>query len=165
MGLWDVLPDSERQQWIFDPFVSVGPLRLGMTSDEASAALGGVPAASITATPGTGYTGRPGDDRPGLDRHADGGAGNCGSQAARFGARGEALGAGRQYGSAGTRRGGRAGDHPDHHRRDHRVGGGAEWVGDESLGATERGHVRASVPVVYLGGAMAWGRVLQPWSR
>ncbi|MFK0108662.1 hypothetical protein [Streptomyces sp. NPDC091217] len=44
MGLWDVLPDSERQQWTLDPFVSVGPLRFGITSDEASAALGGVPA-------------------------------------------------------------------------------------------------------------------------
>ncbi|MGW4891371.1 hypothetical protein ACWEQL_03755 [Kitasatospora sp. NPDC004240] len=42
MSLWDVLPDSERQQWAFDPFVSVGPLRFGMSSDEASAALGGV---------------------------------------------------------------------------------------------------------------------------
>jgi hypothetical protein len=42
MSVWDVLPDIERQQWTFDPFVSVGPLRFGMTSDEASAALGGV---------------------------------------------------------------------------------------------------------------------------
>lgn len=42
MSLWDVLPDSERQQWTFDPFVSVGPLRFGMSSDEASAVLGGV---------------------------------------------------------------------------------------------------------------------------
>lgn len=46
MGLWNVLSESERQQWTFDPFVSVGPLRFGMTSDEASAALGGVPAAA-----------------------------------------------------------------------------------------------------------------------
>ncbi|MGW1910403.1 hypothetical protein ACWCQS_06525 [Streptomyces sp. NPDC002076] len=45
MGLWDVLPDRERQQWTFDPFLGVGPLRFGMTSDEACAALGGVPAA------------------------------------------------------------------------------------------------------------------------
>ncbi|UXY28822.1 hypothetical protein [Streptomyces sp. HUAS TT20] len=45
MSLWDVLSDNERQQWTFDPFVSVGPLRFGMTSDEASAALDGVPAA------------------------------------------------------------------------------------------------------------------------
>ncbi|MFB7249003.1 hypothetical protein CW362_40925 [Streptomyces populi] len=42
MSLWDVLPDSERQEWSFAPFVSVGPLRFGMSSDEASAALGGV---------------------------------------------------------------------------------------------------------------------------
>lgn len=42
MSLWDVLPDSERQQWTFEPFVSVGPLRFGMSSGETSAALGGV---------------------------------------------------------------------------------------------------------------------------
>ncbi|MFE4696874.1 hypothetical protein ACFRIC_07240 [Streptomyces sp. NPDC056738] len=42
MDLWHVLADGERQQWIFDPFASVGPLRFGMTSDEASAVLGGV---------------------------------------------------------------------------------------------------------------------------
>ncbi|MFD5813956.1 hypothetical protein [Streptomyces sp. NPDC127038] len=51
MGLWDVLPDSERQQWIFDSFVGVGPLRFGMTSDEASAALGGVPASDCEHYP------------------------------------------------------------------------------------------------------------------
>ncbi|WP_420718709.1 DUF7221 family queuine tRNA-ribosyltransferase-like protein, partial [Streptomyces sp. NRRL S-813] len=42
MSLWDVLPDSERQQWTFDPFVSVGPLRFGMGSGETSAVLGGI---------------------------------------------------------------------------------------------------------------------------
>jgi hypothetical protein len=44
MSFWEVLPDSERPQWTFDPFVSVGPLRFGMTADETSAALGGVSA-------------------------------------------------------------------------------------------------------------------------
>ncbi|MGE7434191.1 hypothetical protein [Kitasatospora sp. NPDC001175] len=42
MSLWDVLLDSDRQQWTLDPFVSVGPLRFGMSPGEASAALGGV---------------------------------------------------------------------------------------------------------------------------
>ncbi|MFD9124729.1 hypothetical protein [Kitasatospora sp. NPDC059571] len=41
MKVWHVLPDSERQQWLLDPFVSVGPLRFGMSPDEASAVLGG----------------------------------------------------------------------------------------------------------------------------
>ncbi|MER8231049.1 hypothetical protein [Streptomyces sp. NPDC094049] len=41
MSLWDVLPDRERQQWTFDPFVSVGPLRFGMSSDAAASVLGG----------------------------------------------------------------------------------------------------------------------------
>ncbi|MFE6907827.1 hypothetical protein [Streptomyces erythrochromogenes] len=41
MSLWGVRPDCERQQWILDPFVKRGPLRFGMSSDEASAALGG----------------------------------------------------------------------------------------------------------------------------
>lgn len=42
MSSWDVLPDSERQQWTFDPFVRVGPLRFGMGSGETSAVLGGI---------------------------------------------------------------------------------------------------------------------------
>lgn len=41
MSLWDVLPDDERLLWILDPFVSVGPLRFGMTSSEVFAALAG----------------------------------------------------------------------------------------------------------------------------
>jgi hypothetical protein len=41
MAMWDALPDSERQQWTFDPFVRVGPLRFGISADDASAALGG----------------------------------------------------------------------------------------------------------------------------
>ncbi|MFJ5927722.1 hypothetical protein ACIQF6_34515 [Kitasatospora sp. NPDC092948] len=41
MGLWDVLPDSERQLWTLDPLHSVGPLRFGMPSGEVSAALEG----------------------------------------------------------------------------------------------------------------------------
>lgn len=42
MGLWYVVPDSERKQWTLEPFASVGPLRFGMSPGEASAALGGV---------------------------------------------------------------------------------------------------------------------------
>jgi hypothetical protein len=42
MALWDVLPDDEREQWTLEPFVGVGPLRFGMSPDEASAALGGI---------------------------------------------------------------------------------------------------------------------------
>ncbi|MFK0013262.1 hypothetical protein [Streptomyces sp. NPDC091027] len=41
MSMWDVLPDSERQRWVLDPFVAVGPLRFGMSADETSSALGG----------------------------------------------------------------------------------------------------------------------------
>lgn len=43
---WDVLPDDERQQWTLDPFVSVGPLRFGMSPGEVSEALSGVTAES-----------------------------------------------------------------------------------------------------------------------
>lgn len=43
---WHVVPDSERQQWKLDPFVSVGPLHFGMSPHEVTAALGG-----ITASP------------------------------------------------------------------------------------------------------------------
>jgi hypothetical protein len=42
MALWDVLPDSEREQWTLEPFAGVGPLRFGMSPDETSAALGGI---------------------------------------------------------------------------------------------------------------------------
>ncbi|MEV0309323.1 hypothetical protein B0I32_115331 [Nonomuraea fuscirosea] len=41
-GWWTVLPESERQQWILTPFVSVGPLHFGMNPIEATAALGGI---------------------------------------------------------------------------------------------------------------------------
>lgn len=39
---WDVLPDSERQQWSLDPFVAVGPLRFGVSPDEVSMALSSI---------------------------------------------------------------------------------------------------------------------------
>jgi len=39
---WEIIPDSERQQWTLDPLVSVGPLRFGMTPDEVTDALDGV---------------------------------------------------------------------------------------------------------------------------
>ncbi|MFD5572397.1 hypothetical protein [Streptomyces cadmiisoli] len=42
MNTWDVLPDNERRQWVLDPFVSVGPLRFGMSRSEVSAELGGI---------------------------------------------------------------------------------------------------------------------------
>jgi hypothetical protein len=42
VGLWDVVPDSQRKQWMLEPFASVGPLRFGMNPDEASATLGGI---------------------------------------------------------------------------------------------------------------------------
>ncbi|MGW3229487.1 hypothetical protein [Kitasatospora sp. NPDC001095] len=35
-GRWDVLPDGEREQWMLEPFESVGPLRFGMLIDEVS---------------------------------------------------------------------------------------------------------------------------------
>ena len=37
-----MLPDEERQQWTLDPFVSVGPLRFGMSPAEAAQALSGI---------------------------------------------------------------------------------------------------------------------------
>jgi hypothetical protein len=43
MDMWDVLPDTERKQWTLDPFKTVGPLAFGMTPDEATSALGGIP--------------------------------------------------------------------------------------------------------------------------
>ncbi|MEU6251156.1 hypothetical protein [Streptomyces sp. NPDC047043] len=39
---WDVLADDDRQQWTLAPFVSVGPLRFGMSPGEVSKALSGV---------------------------------------------------------------------------------------------------------------------------
>lgn len=42
MGIWDVVPDDERERWELDPFARVGPLRFGMSPDETTAALGGV---------------------------------------------------------------------------------------------------------------------------
>jgi hypothetical protein len=39
---WKVLPDDERQQWMLDPFVSVGPLRFDMSPSEVSQALSSV---------------------------------------------------------------------------------------------------------------------------
>lgn len=51
MSLWDVLPDSERQQWTLNPFVNVGPLQFGMSADEASAALGGLRATEYRNAP------------------------------------------------------------------------------------------------------------------
>lgn len=39
---WDVLPDNERQQWSLDPFVTVGPLRFGVSPDDVSTALSGI---------------------------------------------------------------------------------------------------------------------------
>jgi hypothetical protein len=46
MALWDVVPDDEREQWMLEPRVGVGPLRFGMSPDEASAALGATPSMS-----------------------------------------------------------------------------------------------------------------------
>lgn len=43
-GWWHVLPNDERQQWTLEPFVSVGPLRFGMSPAEVSDAMGGVTA-------------------------------------------------------------------------------------------------------------------------
>lgn len=42
MGIWDVTPDAERQQWVLEPLTKLGPLRFAMSPDEATAALGGV---------------------------------------------------------------------------------------------------------------------------
>lgn len=36
---WKVVPDRQRQQWVLDPFVSVGPLRFGASPDEVTEAL------------------------------------------------------------------------------------------------------------------------------
>ncbi|MFB7053190.1 hypothetical protein ACFCXT_08620 [Streptomyces vinaceus] len=39
---WEVRPNSERIEWILDPFAGVGPLRFGMESVEVSEVLSGV---------------------------------------------------------------------------------------------------------------------------
>ncbi|MFE9040027.1 hypothetical protein ACFYOG_03850 [Streptomyces sp. NPDC007818] len=36
---WKAVPDNERHHWALDPFVSVGPLRFGMSPAEVSDAL------------------------------------------------------------------------------------------------------------------------------
>jgi hypothetical protein len=38
---WHVLADDEREQWVFEPLAGVGPLRFGMTTEQAGAALDG----------------------------------------------------------------------------------------------------------------------------
>jgi len=38
-GWWPVLPDDERQRWVLEPFVSVGPLRFGMSPAEVAGAM------------------------------------------------------------------------------------------------------------------------------
>lgn len=42
MGLWEVLPDGERDRWKLDPHESVGPVRFGMSRAEVSAAVSGM---------------------------------------------------------------------------------------------------------------------------
>ncbi|GAB4050562.1 hypothetical protein [Catellatospora paridis] len=39
MSLWEVLADVEREQWTFMPSVGVGPLRFGMSHDEAAVVM------------------------------------------------------------------------------------------------------------------------------
>jgi hypothetical protein len=41
MGIWDVRAETDRVQWDYVPSVRVGPLRFGMNSEEAVAALDG----------------------------------------------------------------------------------------------------------------------------
>ena len=41
MGPWAVKRDVDRAQWAYSPFVSVGPLRFGMSPGEVGAALDG----------------------------------------------------------------------------------------------------------------------------
>ncbi|MER5775529.1 hypothetical protein ABT144_14790 [Streptomyces sp. NPDC002039] len=40
-GWWHVVPDEERQQWLLEPFVGVGPLRFGMSPGEVADAMSG----------------------------------------------------------------------------------------------------------------------------
>jgi hypothetical protein len=42
MALWNILPDSEREQWTLEPLAGVGPMCFGMSPDEVFAALGGI---------------------------------------------------------------------------------------------------------------------------
>lgn len=44
---WHVLTEAEREQWRYTPSVGVGPLRFGMSHDEAAEALSGF-AASVS---------------------------------------------------------------------------------------------------------------------
>lgn len=37
--MWSVVNDSDRVQWHYTPFESVGPLRFGMSHEEAGAAM------------------------------------------------------------------------------------------------------------------------------
>jgi hypothetical protein len=37
-----VLPDEERQQWLLEPFVAVGPLRFGMSPDDVTGVMSAV---------------------------------------------------------------------------------------------------------------------------
>ncbi|MFC1438989.1 hypothetical protein ABUW04_12015 [Streptacidiphilus sp. N1-10] len=39
---WDVVPDDEQQHWMLDPFVTVGPLRFGMSPGEVVEVLSGL---------------------------------------------------------------------------------------------------------------------------
>ncbi|MFF0413429.1 hypothetical protein ACFYUY_23705 [Kitasatospora sp. NPDC004745] len=41
-GWWHVRAEDERQQWTQDPFVSVGPLRFGMSAAEVADTMSGV---------------------------------------------------------------------------------------------------------------------------
>jgi hypothetical protein len=61
MGVWDVLAESDREQWTYTPSVGVGPLRFGMSPEEAVKALAGF-TGTVHYAPG----GDPGADEPGL---------------------------------------------------------------------------------------------------
>ena len=47
MTTWEVMADADRERWTYVPSVGVGPLRFGMSPDEAAAALEGF-AAELT---------------------------------------------------------------------------------------------------------------------
>jgi hypothetical protein len=38
-GWWHLLPEEDRQQWLLEPFVAVGPLRFGMSPDEVAGVM------------------------------------------------------------------------------------------------------------------------------
>lgn len=38
-GRWDVLAETEREQWAYTPSLSVGPLRFGMSHDETAGVM------------------------------------------------------------------------------------------------------------------------------